>query len=129
MFQAALDVVDRLLQLLDRPAFPCAAHVGDLRQDVDAITGQVVGQAVHLPGQTPAGETEDREHQRHGGEDGRDAADPALEPADRRRQDEREQNGERDRHQDGLRQVQDHDDQHVPGERDPRFQGLRRVTH
>ena len=83
---------------------------------------------VHLPRQTPAGETEDREHQRDHRENGWDAADPTLKPGDRRSQHEREQDGERDRHEHGLRPVQDDNDEHTPGERHPRRQGLRRVT-
>ena len=58
--EIGLDVVDRLLQLLDRSALAGAAHVRDLRQDVDAIARQVVGQMVHLTRQTPAGEAEHR---------------------------------------------------------------------
>ena len=66
-----------------------------------------------------------RDRQQHG----RDAADPTLEPADRRREHERQQDRQRDRHQDGLRPVQDDDHEHAPGERDPRRQAVRRVTH
>ena len=57
-------------------------------------------------------------------EDSRDAAEPTLKPADRRRQDEREQHGECDRHEDGLRPIEDHNDQYTAGEYDPRFQGV-----
>ena len=84
---------------------------------------------VHLPRQTPAGETENREHQRDHREHGRDAADPPLKPGDGRRQDEREQDGERERHEHGLCPVQNDDDEHAPGERHPRLQCLRRVIH
>ena len=35
--EVGLDVLDRLLQLLDRAALAGAAHVGDLREDVDAV--------------------------------------------------------------------------------------------
>ena len=77
---------------------------------------------IHLPRQAPAGEAEHDEHQRDDHEHGRDAAQPALEPGHRRRQDEREQDGERDRHEHRLRPVEDDDDQHAAGERDPRLQ-------
>ena len=127
--EVGLDVFDRLLQLLDRSPLARAAHVRDLRQDVGAVARKVLGQMVHLPRQTPAGETEDREHQRDHRENGRDAADPALKPGDRRSQHEREKDGERDRHEHGLRPVQDDHDEHTPGERHPRFQCLRRVIH
>ena len=40
-----------------------AAHVGDLREDVDPVAGEVLGQMVHLPRKPPPGETEDREDQ------------------------------------------------------------------
>ena len=76
--EVGLDVFDRLLQLLDRSPLARAAHVRDLRQDVGAVARKVLGQMVHLPRQTPAGETEDREHQRDHRENGRDAADPTL---------------------------------------------------
>ena len=64
-----------------------------------------------------------------GREDRRDAAEPPLKPADRRREDEREQHGECDRHEHGLRPIEDDDDQHTTGEYHPRFQGVRRVIH
>jgi hypothetical protein len=74
---------------------------------------------VHLPRQTPAGETEDAEHQRHRREHGWNASDPSLKPCDRRAQHEGEQDRERDRHDDGLRPVQDDHDEHTPGEHHP----------
>ena len=128
-FQVGLDVFERLLQLLDRPSLARPAHVGDLRPDVGAIAGKVLGQMVHLPRQTPAGETEGREHQRDHRENGWDATDPPLKPGDGRRQDEREQDGERERHEDGLCPVQNGDDEHTPGERHPSSQCLRRIIH
>ena len=127
--KVGLDVFDRLLQLLDRPPLARAAHVRDLRQDVDSIAGKILGQIVHLPRQTPAGQTEDREHQRRHCENGWDAADPTLEPGDGRSQHEREKDGECDRNEHGLCPVQDDNDEHTAGERYPRFQGLRRVIH
>ena len=127
--KVGLDVFDRLLQLLDRPPLARAAHVRDLRQDVDAVARKVLGQIVHLPRQTPAGETEDREHQRDHRENGWDAADPTLKPGHRRSQHEREKDGECDRHEHGLRPVQNDNDEHTPGECHPRFQRLRRVSH
>ena len=42
--EVGLDLLDRLLQLLDRAALAGAAHVGDLRQDVDAVARQVGGE-------------------------------------------------------------------------------------
>ena len=84
---------------------------------------------VHLSRETPTGEAENHEHQRDRREDGRDAADPPLKPADRRRQHEREQDRERDRHEHGLRPIEDDNDQHTTGERHPRFHRLRRVIH
>ena len=84
---------------------------------------------IHLSRETPAGEAENDEHQRDRREDSRDAAQPTLEPADRRRQDEREQDGECDRHEHGLRPIEDDNDKHTTGEYHPRFQGLRRVIH
>ena len=84
---------------------------------------------VHLPRQTPAGETEDREHQRDHRENSGDAADPSFKPGNRRSQHEREQDGECDRHEYGLRPVQDDNDEHTPGERHPPPQCLRRVIH
>ena len=111
--EVGLDVFDRLLQLLDRTALAGAAHVRDLRADVVAVRGQVLGQMVHLPRHAPAGEAEHREHQRDHDEHGRDAADPALERGHRRRQDECQKDGEREGHEDGLRPVQDDDHQHT----------------
>lgn len=84
---------------------------------------------VHLPGEAPAGETEYREHQCDHCENGRNAADPTLEPGDGRGQNERKQDGEGERHQHGLRPIQDDNDEHTPGERHPRFQRLRSVIH
>ena len=52
--KVGLDVVDRLLHFLDRSPFACAAHIGDLREDVAAVARQVVGEMVRLPGETPA---------------------------------------------------------------------------
>ena len=88
--EVGLDVFDRLLQLLDRSPFPCAAHVRDLRQNVGAVPRKVLGQIVHLPRQPPAGETKDGEHQRDHCENGRDATNPTLEPGDGRSHHERE---------------------------------------
>ena len=121
--QVSLDAFQRFLQLLDRASPARTAHVGDLRSDVGAIAGQVLGQIVHLPGQAPAGEAERREHQRDHHQHGRDATDPPLKPGDRRRQDEREQDGERERHEDGLCPVQNGDDEHAAGERHPGLHG------
>ena len=122
--QISLDPFDRLLKLLDRSSFPCAADIRDLRQDIDAIGGEVVGQMIHLSRETPTGEAENDEHERDRREDSRDAAEPTLKPADRRRQDEREQHGECDRHEDGLRPIEDDNDQYTTGKYHPRFQGV-----
>ena len=84
---------------------------------------------VHLPRQTPAGETEDREHQRDHRENSWDAANPSFKPGDRRSQHEREKDGECERHEYGLRPVQDDHDEHTPGERHPPPQCLRRIIH
>lgn len=84
---------------------------------------------VHLPRQPPAGETEDGEHQRHHRENGWDTSDPSFKPCDWRSQHEREQNGERDWHEYGLRPVQDDYDEYTAGERHPSPQCLRRVIH
>jgi hypothetical protein len=127
--EVGLDVFDRVLELFDRSPRARAADVGDLRQDVRAVARKILGERVHLPRQPPAGETEDGEHQRHHREHGRDAADPSFQPGDRRRQDEGEQDGERDRHQHGLRPIQDDHDEHTPGERDPSPQCLGRGIH
>ena len=71
--EVGLDVFDRVSGSFSTdPALARATHVRDLRQDVDAVARKVVGQMVHLPRQTPAGETEDREHQRDHRENGRD---------------------------------------------------------
>jgi hypothetical protein len=61
---------------------------------------------VHLSRQTPAGKTEDGDHQRDDREDGWDAADPSFKPSDRRSQHEREKDGECDRHEHCLPPVQ-----------------------
>jgi hypothetical protein len=127
--EVGLDVFEGLLQLLDGPSFARAAHVRDLRQDVDSVTRKVLGEMVHLPRQTPAGQTEDREDERAQRENGWNPADPTLEPGDGRSQHEREKDGEGDRHEHGLCPVQDDHDEHTSGERDPRFQGLRRDIH
>ena len=79
---------------------------------------------IHLSRETPTGEAENDEHERDRREDSRDAAEPTLKPADRRRQDEREQHGECDRHEDGLRPIEDDNDQDTTGEYHPRFQGV-----
>ena len=84
---------------------------------------------VHLPRQTPAGEAEDREHQCDDRQNGWDAADPSLKRRDRRRQHEREKDGEGNRHEHGLRPVQDDHDEHTSRERHPRFQCSRHVIH
>ena len=84
---------------------------------------------LQLTRQTPAGQREDGEDQRDRDENGWHAADPAFQPADGRGQHERQQNRERDRHEHGLRPVQDGNHEHTPGERQPRFQGLREGLH
>ena len=61
------------------------AHVGNLRSDVGTIPGEVFDQMVHLPGETPAGETDSREYQGDDDQDGRDSTDPPLKPGDGRR--------------------------------------------
>ena len=101
------------------PPLPAPRTSAIFARMFDAVARKVLGQMVHLPRQTPAGETEDAEHQRHHRENGWDASDPSLKPCDRRTQHEREQDGERDRHDDGLRPVQDDHDEHTPGERHP----------
>lgn len=106
-----------------------AADVRDLGQDVDAVTREVVRQAVHLPREPPAGETEHGEHEDGDGEHRRDTTDTALEPGDGRGEDEGEKDGKGDRHQHRLGPVQHHDDEHAAGERHPRLQGLLRVIH
>src|SRR5688572_5855648 len=78
---------------------------------------------VQLSRESPAGEAEHDEHQRDGGEYSRDAPEPTLEPADRRRQNEGEQHGECDRYDHRLRPIEDADDEDTPGEYHPRFQG------
>ena len=115
--QVGLDVFDRLLQLLDRPSLTRTAHVRDLCQDVEAVAWQVLSQVIHLPHETPAGEAGDREHERDHREHGGDAADPPLKPGDGRSQEEGQQDREGDRHEHGLRPVQDQDNEHTPGKR------------
>ena len=124
MSKIGLDTFDRLLKPLDRSSLSRSADVRDLREDVDAIGREVVGQMIHLSRETPTGEAENDEYQRHRREDSRDAAQPTLKPRDRRRQDEREQDGECDRHEHGLRPVEDDNDKYTTGECDPPFQGL-----
>ena len=68
---------------------------------------------IHLSRETPTGEAENDEDERDRREDSRDAAEPTLKPADRRRQYEREQHGKCDRHEDGLRPIEDDNDQHT----------------
>jgi hypothetical protein len=129
LIEAGLDLVQRFLQLLDRAALAGAAHVRDLRPDIAAIARQVVRQVTELARQSPAGEAEHREHQGDDGQNGGDAPDPAFEPGHRRRQDECQQDGQRDRNEDDLSQVQHDDDEHAAGERHPRFQGLYGIIH
>ena len=62
--QVGLDAFQRFLQLLDCASPARKAHVGNLRSDVGTIAGQVFGEMVYLPRQTPTRETERREHQR-----------------------------------------------------------------
>jgi hypothetical protein len=127
--KVGLDVFDRLLQFLDRSPFARAAHIRDLRQDVGAVEWEVVGQVVHLPRETPASETENREHQSDHRENGRYTANPTLQPGDRRSHHEREKDGDCERHEYGLCPVQHDNHEHTPGERHPGFHGLRRVFH
>jgi len=63
--QISLDTFQRFLQLFDGAAPARIPHVGDLRSDVGTIAGQVLGEFVYLPRQTPTGENERREHQRN----------------------------------------------------------------
>jgi hypothetical protein len=72
---------------------------------------------------------ESREHQRDDQQHGRHPTDPPLNPVDRRRQDEREQDGERERHEDGLCPLQNGDHEHAAGERHPEPHGFQRVVH
>jgi hypothetical protein len=53
---------------------------------------------VHLPRQSPADETENREHEQDGRENGRHAANPTLNPADGRSQHEGKQDSDGNRH-------------------------------
>ena len=69
-----LDNLNRVLKLLDRSSLACSADVRDLRKDIDAIGGQVVGQMIHLARETPTGKAENDEHERGRREDSRDAA-------------------------------------------------------
>jgi len=83
---------------------------------------------VRLSRQTPAGEAESREHQGDHRENGRDPAKPALKPGDRRRQHEREKDGDGERHEHGLCPVQDRNDEHTAGEGHPRLHSLQRTV-
>lgn len=122
--QVSLDARQHFLQLLDRASLASKPHVGNLDSDVGTVAGEIFDQVVHLPGQTPGGEPESGEHQRHGYEDGGDPTDPPLKPGDGGCQDEGEQHGERERHEDGLRPVQDGDHKHATGERHPGLHGF-----
>ena len=126
--QVSLDALHRFLQLLDRTAPGRQAHVGNLCSNIGPIAGQVLDQRVHLPGQTPGGKTEGREDQRDDQQHGGDPANPPLQPRDGRRQDECEQDGERERHEDGLCPVQNGDHEHATGERHPGLYGFQAVV-
>ena len=73
----------------------------------------------HLPHDAPAREAEEREDQDDHGQHRGDLPDPPLEPDDRRRQDESEENGEENGHQDVLCPIKDGDDQDDAREGDP----------
>ena len=90
-----------------RSARSDAADVVNLRADVRAIRGQLVAHAGHLAIHAVARQTQEREHQNDRRQDGGEPSDSTLQPLDRRRQDEREQHGQADRHQHGLRPIQD----------------------
>ncbi len=127
--EISLDVFDRLLQLLDRAASAGPAHVADLGADVLAVRGKIPGQMVDLARNHPARDAEHGEHQRDHDQHGRNAANPSLEGGDRRRQDECQKDGECEGHEDGLRPVEDDDDQDAPPEGHPGSHALGGVIH
>ncbi len=126
--QVSLDALQRFLQLLDRASPARKAHVGNLRSDVGTIAGQVLDEMVYLPRQAPTREAESREHQGDREQHRRNATDPPLEPGDGWRQDERQKDRERERHEDGLCPVQNGDDEHAAGERHPGLHGFQGVV-
>ncbi len=122
------DVVDGLLQPFHRSAAAGPSHVGNLREDIGAIGRQVGDDAFELPLDAPHRQAEQREHERDHDQHRGAAANPPLQPRDRRRQDEGQQNGEGKRNQDGLCPVEDADHEHAAREGHPRLQRLRGIV-
>jgi hypothetical protein len=109
-----LNFFERLLHLLNRAARAHPLHVDDLLSDIGAVGRQGLRQFGELLRHRPSGTAEDDKGRDHDRADGRRTPDVALQKGDRRCKDECEQDGNAERHQDGLGPVEDGDNEHAP---------------
>ena len=101
------------------------ARLDQRRGDV----GRAIRPELIAPREPLTRDPQERKDKRHSDEHGGYSPDPPLEPGNRRRQDEREENGQRERNQYRLRPVQNGYHQHAAGECDPGFDGFGCVLH
>ena len=125
----ALDVLQSGLQALDRTAAAGAAHVAHLGADVGPVGDQIGAEGAHLAGHAPHRQPQPREHQDDHQQHGGGPPDATLQPDHRRRQDERQQDGQTHGHQDRLGPVEHCHNQRAARKRGPRLERTESVSH
>jgi hypothetical protein len=107
LLEFADDVLHSLLNLLHGAALAGPAKASDSVLDVQAVPRQLVRERHQLTSERPANPAQDREGEKDSHEDRRHPTQPSpLEDAHDRTQEEREQDGQRQRDQHALQPVQ-----------------------
>ena len=127
LLDLGLDVVEGRLHLLDRSTLAGLTHVGDLLADVGAIGGEIGGDARELRERGPRTAAENEGAACDDDDDRGDTTDATLQPRHDGREDERQEAGQRDRHQNDLGPIEHADDEYAAGERHPGRQRTRRT--
>jgi hypothetical protein len=112
LLELADDVLHSFLNLLHGAALAGPAKVRDFLVDVQAVPRQLVRERHQLASERPANPAQDREGEEDSHEDRRYPTQPSsLEAAHNGTQEEREQDGQRQRDQHGLQPIQARDDE------------------
>ena len=112
LLDLADDVLHSLLNLLHGAALAGPAKVRDSVVDVPAVLRQLVRERHQLASERPANPAQDREREEDSHEDRRHPTQPSpLEGAHDGTQEEREQDGQRQRDQHGLQPIQASNDE------------------
>lgn len=101
-----LDVLDRLLHLLDRAAAARPPEIGNPLTNRVTIAGQLVGEGPQLARHTPSDPTYHRERQDDGEKHGRNPSEVTLKEDHDGSEQKGEEGGQGDRHEDRLTEVE-----------------------